>query len=227
MTTALDLIQDAAAEIGEYADDTPLSAADAQRMLRRLQRMLDSWATERLMVYTVGQETFAMTPGTASYTTASLAAGRPVAVESVFVRSGNEDTPVILTRDKSQYDDIPDKTTTGLPELCYYDAGFATGTFYFWPAPVVAYTAVVTSRRVLTGTLALATTVALPPGYELAIVTNLAVQSAPLFGGQASADTKELARSSKAALKVLNYVPGELGVDFALYRTRSNILAGY
>lgn len=227
MTTARDLIEDAAAEIGELAADSPLSNDDAQRMLRRLQRMLDSWSTERLMVYTVGQETFAMTPGTASYTTASLAAGRPVAVDAVMIRSGDEDSPVILTRDKAQYDLVPDKTTTGLPELCYYDAGYTTGTFYFWPAPVVAYTAVVTSRRVLTGTLALSTTIALPPGYELAIVTNLAVACAPLFGRSASAETVDAAKSSKATLKVLNYVPGEMGLDFALHRSHSNIIAGY
>lgn len=227
MTTARDLIEDAAAEIGELAADTSLSAFDANRMLRRLQQMIDGWALERLMVYTVGQESFAMTPGTASYTTASLSGGRPVAVESVFVRNDSTDSPVLLTRDKTQYDMIPDKTTTGLPELCYYDAGYTTGTFYFWPAPVVAYTCFVTSRRVLTGALALTTSITLPPGYERAIVTNLAVESAPMFGRDPSASTVDAARKSKAALKVLNYVPGEMQLDYSLQRTQSNILTGY
>lgn len=218
MTTARDLIEDAAAEIGEDAADTSLSDHDAQRMLRRLRRMLDGWATERLMVYALTQETIALVAGTASYSSSGLAAGRPVKVEGAFVRDGDTDYGLTIVTD-DEYQRIPAKTTQSMPEVLYPRMSMPNATLYLWPVPTAAYTLYLTLRRTFGSVAGLSTTVDLPPGYERAIVTNLAVECAPLFGTKVSDETATIARDSKAALKCLNYAPAEMdhGIPSARY----------
>lgn len=209
MTTARDLVEDAAAEIGELANDTPLSSADAERILRRLNRMLSAWASERLMVYALTQETLALSTGVASYSSTLLSGGRPVRLESAMIRLDGADYPLDIVTDRD-YNAIPDKTVQATPEVVYVRMSYPNATFYFWPVPSQAFTCYVTMTRDLVSSLSLSTSVALPPGYEEAIVTNLAVLIAPMFGSQASDTTIAAARDGKARLKVLNYVPVEM-----------------
>lgn len=212
MTTARDLVEDAAAEVGVMSTDTALSDADAQLILRRLQRMLDSWANEKLIVYSTTEESFSTVDGTTRYTSASLAAGRPVAIDGMFVRSDSVDYPIEIVP-RAVYDSFASKADEGLPEYCYVNAAM-TLTMDLYPTPDAVYTVYVRSRRVLTGTLTLATSISLPPGYEMAIVSNLAIAIAPLFGASAKPETVEVAKASKAALKITNYVPGLMRSPF-------------
>lgn len=211
MTTARDLVEDAAAEIGELANDTALSSADAERILRRLNRMLSAWASERLMVYALTQETLALSAGVASYSSTLLSGGRPVRLESAMLRIDGADYPLDIVTDR-EYNAIPDKTVQATPEVVYARMSYPNATFYFWPVPSVSMTCYATMTRELTATLSLSTTVALPPGYEEAIVSNLALLIAPMFGTQASDTTIASARDGKARLKVLNYVPLEMSL---------------
>lgn len=224
MTTALDLIKDAAAEIGEYASDSSLSDADAQICLRRFQRMLDSWANEKLVVYTISEESFPTVASTTRYTSASLSSGRPVKIESMFLRSNSVDTPITIIP-RAVYESFSVKSQTGMPEFCYVNPAM-TLTMDFYPTPDAVYTIYVRSRRALASGLALATTVSLPPGYEMAIVSNLAIAIAPLFGSAAKPETVELAKASKAALKLTNYEPGVMRNPFTYGVGGPTILTG-
>lgn len=224
MTTALDLIKDAAAEIGEYASDTELSDADAQICLRRFQRMLDSWANEKLVVHSISEESFSTVASTTRYTSASLSSGRPVKIESMFLRDDSVDTPIALIP-REVYESFSTKSQTGMPEYCYVNPAM-TLTMDLYPTPDEVYTVYVRSRRVLASGLALATTVSLPPGYELAIVSNLAIAIAPLFGSSAKPETVELAKASKAAIKLTNWTPGLMRNPFASAHAGTTILTG-
>lgn len=224
MTTALDLINDACAHIGEYATDTALSDSDAQLCLRALQRMLDSWANEKLVVYSTSEESFSTAASTTRYTSASLSSGRPVKIEGMFVRSDSVDYPITLIP-REVYDSFTAKSTTGMPEYCYVNPAM-TLTMDLYPTPDAVYTVYVRSRRVLASGLALATSISVPPGYELAIVTNLAIAIAPMFGGAVKTETAEAARSSKAALKLTNYTPGLMRNPFVTRDAGVTILTG-
>lgn len=227
MTTARDIVEDAAAEIGELATDTPLSSADAERILRRLNRMLSAWATERLMIYVRTQETLTLVAGTASYSSTGLSGGRPVRVDSAFVRIDGADYPLTIATD-AEYQAIPNKTVQATPEAVYPRMSYPNATFYFYPVPSEAMTCYLTMDRELTSTLSLSTSFALPPGYEEAVVANLAVLIAPMFGTSAKEETVLAARQGKARLKAANYVPivATLGLPGGSAGSRTSIYEG-
>lgn len=227
MTTALDLITDAMLEAGVGSIGDAVADDVAQFGLRKLNRMLESWATESLMVFDIYRDSFVMTPGVASYSSALLAQGRPVSVDYCFVRLANIDYDIEIINNQ-QYDDIAFKSTAGLPDRCYPDIGFPNDTFFFYPTPAAAYTAFFDLRRQLTaGTLLVGTTVALPPGYELAIVSNLAMALWGPFKRPPRADLVETARESKATLKRLNRTPMVMDTDLPIGRRIINIQRGY
>jgi hypothetical protein len=170
--------------------------------------MLDTWANDGLMVHARTQETIALTAGDATYTTLNLStATRPAAVEDLgaFTRLAGVDEPLEMVS-REQFARIAYKTAEGLPAVCWYEPAMANGLFEFYPTPYAAMTAYFFVRRVLTGTLLLGTTVSLPPGYEEAIVNNLAIRGAPSFGMTAPREVQEIARSARRALQVQNHV---------------------
>lgn len=208
MATARDLIYDAMFACGALGQgDVAPSAGDADLCLRRLQRMLDSWSVDGLMVPFITEETISLVQGQQAYTTADLStAARPVAIESgAFVRFGNVDYPLTVIP-KSEWDRIGYKDTQGIPEVVWYEPDM-TGSFQFYPVPAEAMTAYFNVRRVLTGPLTLTTQIDLPPGYDKAIVDCLAMDIAPSFGQQISQGLLMAARAAKAQLERMNYVP--------------------
>lgn len=213
MTTATQLIDDACSEVGAAAQDTALSNYDAQYCLRVLNRMLASWATERLMVYALTTETFPTVAATASYSSTLLSGGRPVAVDSVTVTQSGVTYPVEL-KDAQDYLAIGYKAAPGTPEVCFAEMTYPNATFYLYPTPDAIYTVSMSLRRALSSTLLLATDLALPPGYEDAIVLNLATRVAGHFGTDPSPQLVENAKQAKATLKRLNSVPPQMITGF-------------
>jgi len=209
--TAQELINAAAYAAGILGQaDAALTTADSALALGILQRMLDSWSVDGLMVYALTEETITLTAADGSYTTANLStATRPMDVRSDgFVRmTSGVDYPLRrITR--SQWNTIGTKTTQGIPEVFLYEPAMTAGTFEFYPVPSEAMVAYLNCQRALTGTLSGGTSVATPPGYDKAIVTNLAVELG--FGGFGAQPTQSLvlaARESKMLLENMNYRP--------------------
>ena len=223
MTTARDLINDAAAKVGEYAADSSMSDTSAQICLRDLNRMLDSWSNEPLMLFVKANETFPTVANTASYAS-SVITSRPVKIHSVTVTMTGTTFPVDLI-DNVAYNEIAYKASAGLPRYCYASMAYPTATFYFYPTPDAVYTINVATERVLSTPLALSDTISFPPGYEEAIVNNLAIRIAPSFGAQVPPEVVEIARASKAALKRTNSTPVPI-LLLPMTGSRSNIYAG-
>lgn len=208
------LIQDALFACGAFGVGDDLSNEDAQLCLRRLNRMLDSWANERNMIYGITEESFAMTAGTATYSTSLLTNGRPVEVLSIVVMLNNIWWEVKLI-DNVTFNDIPYKITQSVPNRCYYDQAFPNANFNFYPIPYADFTCKVSMQRVLTGPILLNTTVALPEGYEAAIVDNLGVDIAPSFGRPVSSEMLRRAQQERRVLKRTNFMPGVMETQFA------------
>lgn len=204
MATGLSIVTDAMYGSGVLGADEALADADAQLCLRRLNRLMDSWSNLRGLCYEISTDSFTMTAGTASYSSALLLVdGRPLNLDSMYVRLSNIDYPVeIITA--QEWSEITYKPVTSVPAKCYIDSAYPDLTFNFYPAPNAAYTCFVNDTKALPATIALATTISLPPGYERALVDSLAVDLCPSFGMTPSPAAMQSRREALEALRRTN-----------------------
>lgn len=204
MTTGAVIVQDALAKRFILAPGASPDTDQEDFGLRWLNRMLESWGAMKPMLYTITEETFTLTAGTASYSTTELTDGRPASVDYLFNRLSNVDYPCQLV-DNQTWADVQYKPVNAVPSICWYNDGFPNGTFNFYPRPFGAFECHVFCRRVLTGTITADTDILLPPGYEAAIVDNLACYYP--YEVPASPDMKRDAKNGMDLLKRANYVP--------------------
>jgi len=207
MTTGAVLVQDAMIQAGIVAATETINANDQALVLRRLNRMISSWDNEPLMLFALSGQSFTMVAGQADYPSSTyLTDGRPVSVDSITVRLSNIDYPVDII-DNQTWNAIPYKPTTGIPSQCFIDTDYPTTTLRFYPAPYGAFTCFVQARTPLTASIAAATDVVMPQGYEKAVIDNLAVDIAPSFGVEITPGMVQSAKESRAVLKRNNYNP--------------------
>lgn len=206
-------------------DATPDESDDA---LEALNAMLETWRNKRLMCFAMQEQSLSLTSGDNSYTigpAGDLNTTRPVAIEAAWVAVDGYDHPVRIIEDK-EYALIPDKTQEGgYPEVANYKATMATGTLYVWPVQNTARTMKLLTRVPLSA-LTLAGTVSLPPGWEEAIASNLAIRLAPEYEASPSAEVREMARDSMASIKAVNHRPikGDSGLTGLVGHRSANII---
>jgi len=210
MATAQTIINRALRLIGQYAAGETPTSEDTDDALTSLNAMLDSWRLEKLMVYAIQDQSLTMVAGTQAYTigpSGNLDTVRPVRIDGAFMRQSNMDYPVAVI-DEAQWFSIPDKTSqSDLVEYAYYNATMSTGTLYVWPIPNNTNVLHLLTWTPFTAFSSAATTVTLPPGYEQALASNLAVFIAPEYGAVAAPAIAGLAVASKAAIKRINSKP--------------------
>jgi hypothetical protein len=205
-----DLIYDAMAACGVNGRGETPADSDAQLCLRRLRRMIDSWANDNLTVYNTTAGTMTLTANTASYSTTLLSSGRPVTIQNAYLTRQGIAYPLRMVSEQ-EYNGIADKSAQGLPSVVFYDPSYPNGTFYFYPVPDAADVVTVNGRfPLMTSSIFLATALSLPPGYEAALCDNLAVDISPSFGVTPSATLVKEAKLSRSALKTTNQVPPTL-----------------
>lgn len=197
--------------IGEKARGATLTADEQTECLAEFNTFLESCNTERLISYTLRQNSASLTASTSTYTVGTngdISVARPTKiVDPCFVRDASGyDTPVRIL-DAQSYGGIVDKDAGfTVPTHLYYDAGFSatsTATIHLYPSPSGSLTLFFNSWVQL-GTVAnLSTNLALPPGYQLFLESNFALHlAAGLVDPPAM--TVKMARDSKAWLKSVN-----------------------
>jgi hypothetical protein len=211
---ASDVITDALQLIGVYGPADTLSTADANAGIRWMNRMLDSWSNEHLMVPNLELVSFAMTPGVGTYATTLLSSGRPIDVSDVYLVLSNVTYPIELIRNPLNFDMIGLKQIQGVPDRCFYDNDYPTANFNFWMLPNANYTAYVRVFNALGAINLISDNLQLPPGYDMALTTNLAVYLAPLFGVVPTPDLVQNAKETKGVLKRQNVRVGKLKTIF-------------
>jgi hypothetical protein len=100
---------------------------------------------------------------------------------------------------------IPDKTTTSdVPVFAYYEPSMTTGTLLLWPVPSATGSLHIVTWVAVTTLAALATSIALPQGYERALSYNLAVELSAEYQLPLPPVVQQIARDSYAAIKRAN-----------------------
>jgi hypothetical protein len=134
-TYASDIVQDALFACGALGQGDDLKDADAQLVLRRFNRLLDSWSNVKTLCYELLFDTAMPTvAGTASYSSTLLTNGRPVRVDTIAVSRSSFYYDVELIS-QAQWSAIPYRLTQGVPEVCWIDWGVSQRHVQLLPDP--------------------------------------------------------------------------------------------
>lgn len=216
MITGATLIQDALLQATVIGLDQQLPDNYAQLALRRFNRMIDSWANVRSLIFSTTTDSFVMSPTVAQYSTSLLANGRPATIESMWVILSNISYEVVM-RDEQWYNNITYKPTPAIPNNCYYQPSMPQGMMNFYPTPYAAFTCNVVRTDPLSTAVTLQSVLTMPPGYDKAFVDSLAVDIWPSFKGMKApipGDLKAMAMQAREVLGVTNYNALEMETPF-------------
>lgn len=217
--------------LGEKSIGDTLSAAEATVYLADLNTMLDSWSVERLMVYQILLENFALTVNVTDYTIGSggaFSTTRPIKITNAYARDTKSyDAPIVVIEDYKRFDALRVKNVgTTYPSNLYCDYANPLATIKLYPAPIAGLTLYIDSWKQLQQFTTIDDTVVLPPGYKRAIEFNFPIEVA---GGYRSvpAEVLAIAKESKANLKKVNLPTSILQMPDGIARRRSgSILTG-
>ncbi len=214
MTTAADIINEAASLIGVKSEGDPLSPEGSQSALTRLNSMVASMSNESLIIYQQSDEVFTF-PANETYQTIGIGEDFnttwPIQVlQQTFSRNSSVAPGVDFALEvinQAQYNSISVKgnTVTGpYPQLLYFDRDYPVGKIYIWPVLTSAVELHLATNKQLSSFAGLTTSVILPPGYEEMLTFNLALRMAPSYSVSPSPEVKQFAMESKRNLKRVN-----------------------
>lgn len=234
MTTAIELIEGSLRLLGQLAEGEVASAETAQDALFAMNQMIESWTTERLMIFSTQDQTVTWPANTISRTlgpSGNFIGLRPVQVDdSTYFRDPASGLSFgIKIINQQQYDGIALKTvTSSYPQVLWLNMTYPDIEMYVYPVPTKALEWHIISAEELTQPATLATTLAFPPGYQRAFRYNLACEMAPEFGVEPTPTVARIAMASKRNLKRINASDGVMSMPFAILSTRPrfNIYAG-
>lgn len=237
MTTANDLIESAALKLGAKATGETLTASELSDSLSVLNSMLDMWALDRLLVYQIVQTSYTWAALASSRTIGSggdLAGTRPIRIEEGTLfrnATDNVDIPVNIIRNRSTYDAIASKSTTSTyPDYLFYDPAYPLGVLYVYPTPSAELTLKLNTWKTLQSFASGTTDLSLPPGYQWAIETNMAIALESVFTMPAPPSVQRAAGMALSAIKRVNHTPVTAATEVALVLgggRKPDIQAGY
>lgn len=232
--TAGDQINRALRLLGILAEGETPSAATSQDCLMALNQMIDSWNTERLSVFSTQDQTFLWPVGEIQRTlgpTGDFVGNRPVYFDdATYYRDpGTNVSFGIKFINQQQYDGIAVKTVTSTyPQVIFVNMTFPDVTMFIYPRPTRLLEWHFISVEELNKPADLSTVLYYPPGYLRAFTYNLAMEFAPEFGVEPSAQVRRIAMTSKRDLKRVNNPDDVMSMPYSLIATRQrfNIYAG-
>lgn len=225
MTTAIGLITRSMKLAGIIGSGETPSDAEASDCLTSLNSMLDSWALERLYVYSISETSVSWAATQQSRTVGPagnfVVSPLPVRIdESSYFLNSNISYPVkFLNQD--DFAAIPNKQTTStFPFWMYVQYGVATHTLYAYPIPQSTITFQLRYWTGLQSFSALTDVLTLPPGYERAIVYSLAEEIAPQFGIAIQPQMAKTAMAARKNLKRINSAPPVMSAEVGYMNRR-------
>lgn len=233
-TTAGDLINSSLRLIGVIAEGETPSAETSNDALIAMNQMIDSWNTERLMIYNTQDQVFTWPSNTLQRTlgpSGDFVGNRPVLLDdSTYFRDPLTNVSYgIKFINQQQYDGIAVKTVTSTyPQVMWINMEFPNIQMTVYPKPIRDLEWHFISVDEITQPATLATNLYIPPGYLRAFRYNLAVEFAPEFGVEASPSVQRIAIVAKRNLKRLNNGNDLMSMPYSLVATRQrfNVFAG-
>ena len=233
MTTVRELLADAMIELGIIMPLEAMTADQAVHGLRVLNRMIQQWDAEELMIYTLDRDIFSFVAGQQSYTlgtSANFNLARPVSIHMASVYDSALALPVeipisILTDE--EWRNVSVKLTPSTFPTCMWVSGsLPANTLWFWPVPSVAtWRLVLYSWGNTADFTSINDAVVFPKGYEEAIVTNLAVRMASSYGVPPDGGLIQRANQAKDIIASLNMDPLYASIDSSLLSSKGGSLA--
>ena len=211
-----------------------LPEAVYQDNLHSLNRLIDSWNTERLAVFSTQDQTFTWPAGQISRTlgpTGNFVGNRPILLDdATYYRDpGTNVSFGIKFINQQQYDGIAVKTVTSTyPQVIFVNNTFPDITMTIYPRTTRDLEWHFISVDELSNPASLATDLFFPPGYLRAFTYNLAMEIAPEFGLEPSPQVQRIAMTAKRNLKRINNPDDVMSLPYAIVATRQrfNIYAG-
>ena len=234
MATAGDQINRAFRLLGILAEGESPSAAMSQDALVALNQMLDSWSTERLMIYNTIDQMYTWPAGEITRhlgPTGEFVGVRPVLLDdATYYRDpGTNVSFGIKFINQQQYDGIAVKTVTSTyPQVMWINMEFPNISMTIYPKPTRDLEWHFISVQELSQPATLATDLYFPPGYLRAFAYNLACEIAPEFGMEPPPQVVKIAMTSKRDLKRINTPDDVMSMPYSLVATRQrfNVYAG-
>lgn len=232
--TGRDLVSASLRLIGAIAQGEAPAASEVTDGLAAINRMIDSWSTESLIIYSEAKEEFTLTPSQQDYTMGTggnFNTTRPLRLLQASIKVDST-TPAVEYQLRqtslSEWASIKQKgLSSNIPSDLYFESAYPLAVISLYPVPSVANKVVLYTQKQLSSIATPDTEISLPPGFEDALVYNAALRLAPEYGKAPSQMVVDLAIETKANVKRLNLRPQYLRVDDALVTpARYNIYTG-
>lgn len=225
MSTVRVFLTDAMAALGLLAANETMNADDGALALRTLNRLVETWNAQHLMVYTINRNTFPLTINQQSYT---LGTGgnfnitRPVRIENASIIPTASDStleiPIAMLRDEEWREVSVKSITSTFPTMVYPQGNYPLNTLSFWPVPTTACSVVLYTWGQIQPFSTLDDSFALPNGYEEPLLYMTAIRLASAFGLQPPQSVISLAMEGKRFIAAQNWTPDELVCDQGVLR---------
>jgi hypothetical protein len=228
MTTARDIIKKAMQKNGVLTKNESPDGDEASDALSALNDLISSWSNDSLLIYARLSESFPLVSGKASYTIGiggDFNTGRPLQILTAFTRIGNIDYDISII-DESTFDGITQKSiSSSIPDVMLYEAGFPLGTINIYPTPTTG-TLHIRSEKQLSQLPTLDTDLEFPPGWERALVYNLAIEIASEYGQPVDQASYQIAMD--ALNKIKTAVARNKKMDMYAYNgSNRNVYTGW
>lgn len=164
-------------------EPTAKELADCKAELRT---MIDTWRLEKLMVVANQLVTFDLDPAKRLYTYSSalnsdFVGERPVAILSAVINDGAGMTYPLESMTVSEYSDLDNAAQAGTPSRYCFIASHPAASIGFDCLPMQPSITLTVQAPILTLPAVDTEEMELAPGYEDALIYNLAVRTAPDF----------------------------------------------
>jgi len=219
--TILEIITSSLRLIGQLGPGRTAGPSETTDALFVLNRMLESWANDRLLVYAIDRNVFSLVASKTYYTIGTSGADwnltRPLRLDNVGLMIDAQTEVPLQQLTEDEYAEVRQKALTSTqPTQVFYEATYPNGTLFVWPTPTQVRSLVLYTFAPISTFASASDTMSLPPGYADAVRYNLAVRLAPEWGKTARPDVAAMAVESLSRIKTTNSPVMEMIVDPAM-----------
>lgn len=202
MTIVYDVLVEALSKVGAIDPTETPTADELSSALTSFNEVLDSWATQNLLLYTNIVTSTTANSGVSTYTigpTGDIVAQRPGQISAAYVTLGGVDFPLEIIS-QEEYSDFVLKTQPGIPARLIYNPNYPNGTIILWPVPDQTYTLNLLYGQIFTQATSASDTFDMAPGFKKALRLALMWELVDDFPGLSPAQLAKLENDKNKAI---------------------------